>query len=174
MREMDISTVNLSGGSQSVLPNQCWPYGRQKVRHHMQTNKEVRTNIMINWWLCPSQQPAGLNYWQQVCIEARKRSLHGKIWEDKRVMFQNMTPTTWGKKSVECVYSYKSIAYKRYRELISPPAFWNYEDMRQILNYIFFIYFFHKDKWELHWGGKIVTISKHQAGRKHKSNVDNR
>ena len=65
-RETVISTVNLSGGSHSMLPNQCRPYGRQKVRHRKQTNKEVRTNIMINWWLCPSQQPAGLNYWRSV------------------------------------------------------------------------------------------------------------
>lgn len=65
-RETAISTLNLSGGSRSMLPNQWQPYGRQKVRHRKQTNKEVRTNIMINWWLCPSQQPAGLNYWRAV------------------------------------------------------------------------------------------------------------
>lgn len=42
----------------SMLPNQWQPYGRQKVRHNKQTNKEVRPNIMLNGWLCPSQQPA--------------------------------------------------------------------------------------------------------------------
>lgn len=47
MRETAIS-IDLSGESHSMLPNQWRPYGRQRVRQHKQTNKEVRTNIMIN------------------------------------------------------------------------------------------------------------------------------
>ena len=54
MQETVISTVNLSGVSHSMLPNQCQPYGKQKVGHQKQTNKEESSNIMINRWLCPS------------------------------------------------------------------------------------------------------------------------
>ncbi len=133
MRETVISTVNLSGGSHSMLPNQCQPYGRQKVSHHKQTNKEVCTNIMINWWLCPSQHPDGLNYWWQVCVLARKSSLQGKIWEDRRVMIQNMTPTTSKKKKEVVAKIWLAQELKFWfimimTEFISPPAFWQYNE----------------------------------------------
>lgn len=39
IREASIN-IFLSRESQGMLPNQC-PYGRQKVKHHKQTNKDV-------------------------------------------------------------------------------------------------------------------------------------
>lgn len=51
-----------------------------------------------------------------ISVGAQERSLQGKIWEDKRVILQNMTPTTT--KEAECVYSCESIVNKGVKVMI--------------------------------------------------------
>lgn len=134
VRETVISTVNLSGGSHSMLPNQCRPYGRQKVRHHKQTNKEVCTNIMINWWLSPSQHPATTSWidllMASLCGSTEKKSagkdLRGQASYDPKYDTHHFKKKVAAK--VLLAQELKLWFIMIMTEPISPPAFWKYNE----------------------------------------------